>query len=167
VPYEGEGADKSSTPANSQLGDSSESAGEESYLPPSRVLNALGLSNSKGSSRLVTPDSSEPSTQDMMTSRPFTRSLSFEPGRPVLLIDNEGNEIGRGEIFQVDGRAQGKSLAESHICIIDVTELKVEKWRELPHPSEASGRTFQEAESRHGGVMRVAWDVVRLAPVAT
>ncbi|EMS55397.1 hypothetical protein TRIUR3_27485 [Triticum urartu] len=167
VPYEGEGADKSSTPANSQLGDSSESAGEESYLPPSRVLNALGLSNSKGSSRLVTPDSSEPSTQDMMTSRPFTRSLSFEPGRPVLLIDNEGNEIGRGEIFQVDGRAQGKSLAESHVCIIDVTELKVEKWRELPHPSEASGRTFQEAESRHGGVMRVAWDVVRLAPVAT
>ncbi|KAF7019820.1 hypothetical protein CFC21_032954 [Triticum aestivum] len=167
VPYEGEGADKSSTPANSQLGDSSESAGEESYLPPSRVLNALGLSNSKGSSRLVTPDSSEPSTQDMMTSRPFTRSLSFEPGRPVLLIDNEGNEIGRGEIFQVDGRAQGKSLAESHTCIIDVTELKVEKWRELPHPSEASGRTFQEAESRHGGVMRVAWDVVRLAPVAT
>ena len=63
-------ADKSSTPATSQLGDSSESAGEESYLPPSRVLNALGLSNSKGSSRLVTPDSSEPTTQDMMTSRP-------------------------------------------------------------------------------------------------
>ncbi|KAE8773744.1 nodulin homeobox-like [Hordeum vulgare] len=166
VPYEGEGADKSSTPATSQLGDSSESAGEESYLPPSRVLNALGLSNSKGSSRLLTPDSSEPSTQDMMTSRPFTRSLSFEPGRPVLLIDNEGNEVGRGEIFQVEGRAQGKSLAESHICIVDVTELKVEKWSELPHPSEASGRTFLEAESRHGGVMRVAWDVVRLAPVA-
>ncbi|XBI97334.1 hypothetical protein VPH35_017717 [Triticum aestivum] len=106
-------------------------------------------------------------TQDMMTSRPFTRSLSFEPGHPVLLIDKEGNEIDRGEIFQVEGRAQGKSLAESHICIIDVTELKVEKWREIPHPSEASGRTFQEAESRHGGVMRVAWDVVRLAPVAT
>lgn len=166
VPYEGEGADKSSTPATSQLGDSSESAGEESYLPPSRVLNALGLSNSKGSSRLLTPDSSEPSTQDMTTSRPFTRSLSFEPGRPVLLIDNEGNEVGRGEIFQVEGRAQGKSLAESHICIVDVTELKVEKWSELPHPSEASGRTFLEAESRHGGVMRVAWDVVRLAPVA-
>ena len=70
-------------------------------------------------------------------------------------------------MFQVEGRAQGKSLAESHICIIDVAELKVEKWRELRHPSEASGRTFQEAESRHGGVMRVAWDVVRLAPVAT
>ncbi|KAI4969068.1 hypothetical protein ZWY2020_046398 [Hordeum vulgare] len=135
VPYEGEGADKSSTPATSH-------------------------------SRLLTPDSSEPSTQDMTTSRPFTRSLSFEPGRPVLLIDNEGNEVGRGEIFQVEGRAQGKSLAESHICIVDVTELKVEKWSELPHPSEASGRTFLEAESRHGGVMRVAWAVGRLASVA-
>jgi hypothetical protein len=131
------------------------------------VLNALGIS--KGN-RLVTPDNNEPITQaefnqNIMTNRPFTRSFSLEPGRPVLLIDNEGNEIGRGEIFQVEGRAQGKSLTECHICIIDVTELKIEKWRELPHPSEASGRTFQEAESMHGGVMRVAWDVVRLAPV--
>ncbi|CAM0943776.1 unnamed protein product [Alopecurus aequalis] len=164
-PYEGENADKPSTPATSHFGDSSESAGEESYLPPARVLNALGIS--KGS-RL--PDTIEPTTQaefnqNIMTSRPFTRSFSFEPGRPVLLIDNEGNEIGKGEIFQVEGRAQGKSLMESNICIINVTELKIEKWRELPHPSEASGRTFQEAESRHGGVMRVAWDVARLAPV--
>ncbi|XP_047082074.1 nodulin homeobox-like [Lolium rigidum] len=167
-PYDGENADKPSTPASyspsSPSGDSSESAGEESYLPPSRVLRHIQ------GARAMTPDTSEPITQaelnqNIMTNRPFTRSFSFEPGRLVLLIDNEGNEIGRGEIFQVEGRAQGKSLLESHICIIDVTELKIEKWRELPHPSEASGRTFQEAESMHGGVMRVAWDVVRLAPV--
>jgi hypothetical protein len=164
-PYDGENADKPSTPATSSpSGDSSESAGEESYLPPSRVLRHIQ------GARAMTPDTSEPITQaelnqNIMTNRPFTRSFSFEPGRLVLLIDNEGNDIGRGEIFQVEGRAQGKSLLESHICIIDVTELKIEKWRELPHPSEASGRTFQEAESMHGGVMRVAWDVVRLAPV--
>jgi hypothetical protein len=159
VPYESENADMPSTPATSHFGDSSESAVKESYLPPSRVLNALGIS--KGN-RLVAPDTNDPTTQaefnqNIMMSHPFTRPLSFETGCPVLLIDNEGNAIGRGKIFQVEGGA--------HICTIDVTELKIEKWRELPHPSETSGRTFQEAESRHGGVMRVAWDVARLAPV--
>uniref|UniRef100_A0ACD5UQH8 Uncharacterized protein n=1 Tax=Avena sativa TaxID=4498 RepID=A0ACD5UQH8_AVESA len=163
--YDGENADKPSTPTTCHFGDSSESAGEESYLPPSRVLNDLGIS--KGN-RLVIPDTNDPTTQAEfnLTNRPFTRPFSFEPGRPVLLIDNEGNEIGKGEIFQVEGRAQGKGLVESHICIIDISELKIEKWRELPHPSEASGRTFQEAESMHGGVMRVAWDIARLTPVA-
>ncbi|XP_051192258.1 nodulin homeobox isoform X1 [Lolium perenne] len=159
VPYESENADMPSTPATSHFGDSSESAVKESYLPPSRVLNALGIS--KGN-RLVAPDTNDPTTQaefnqNIMMSHPFTRPLSFETGCPVLLIDNEGNAIGRGKIFQVEGGAQ--------ICTIDVMELKIEKWRELPHPSETSGRTFQEAESSHGGVMRVAWDVARLAPV--
>ncbi|KQJ87497.1 nodulin homeobox isoform X2 [Brachypodium distachyon] len=167
VPSEGENADKPSTPATSHFGDSSESAGEESYFPPPRVMNALGISKGNG---LLNPGTNDTTTQsefnqNIMTTRPFTRSYSLEPGRPVLLIDNEGNEIGRGEIFQVEGMAQGRSLTESRICIIDITELKIEKWRELPHPSEASGRTFQEAESRHGGVMRVAWDVIRIAPV--
>uniref|UniRef100_A0ACD5UBI8 Uncharacterized protein n=1 Tax=Avena sativa TaxID=4498 RepID=A0ACD5UBI8_AVESA len=164
-PYDGENADKPSTPTTCHFGDSSESAGEESYLPPSRMLNDLGIS--KGN-RLVIPDTNDPTTQAEfnLTNRSFTRPFSFEPGRPVLLIDNEGNEIGKGEIFQVEGRAQGKGLVESHICIIDISELKIEKWRELPHPSEASGRTFQEAESMHGGVMRVAWDIARLTPVA-
>ncbi|KAG8084861.1 hypothetical protein GUJ93_ZPchr0010g9833 [Zizania palustris] len=167
VPSEGENADKPSTPATPHLCDSSESAGEESYLPPARVMTALGMS--KGS-RFASPDSNETTsqaefTQNIMLNRPFTRYFSFEPGRLVLLIDNDGKEVGRGKIFQVEGRAQGKGLADNHICIVDVIELKIEKWRELPHPSEASGRTFQEAESRNGGVMRVAWDVIRLSPV--
>ncbi|XP_062230975.1 nodulin homeobox isoform X2 [Phragmites australis] len=169
VPSEGDNADKSSTPATPHLGESSESAGEDSYVPPARVMTALGIS--KASSRLVSPDSNELTlqaelSQNMMLSRPFTRSFSFEPGRLVLLMDSDGKEVGRGKIFQAEGRVQGKvSLVESRVCIVDVTELKIEKWRELPHPSEASGRTFQEAESRNGGVMRVAWDVVRLSPV--
>ncbi|XP_003578513.2 nodulin homeobox isoform X2 [Brachypodium distachyon] len=167
VPCEGDNADKPSTPATSHFGDSSESAGEESYFPPPRVMNALGISKGNGQLNQGTNDTTTQaeSNQNIMMSCPFTKSYSFELGRPVLLIDNQGNEIGRGEIFQVEGMAQGKSLTESHICIINITDLKIEKWRELPHPSEASGRTFQEAESRHGGVMRVAWDVIRLAPV--
>uniref|UniRef100_A0A0D9ZV44 Uncharacterized protein n=1 Tax=Oryza glumipatula TaxID=40148 RepID=A0A0D9ZV44_9ORYZ len=164
---EGENADKPSTPATPHHCDSSESAGEESYLPPARVMSALGIS--KGS-RFVSPDGNETTSQaefnqNIMLSRPFTRSFSFEPGRLVSLIDNDGKEVGRGKIFQVEGRLQGKALTDTRVCIVDVIELKIEKWRELPHPSEASGRTFQEAESRNGGVMRVAWDVIRLSPV--
>ncbi|KAJ1276605.1 hypothetical protein BS78_05G227600 [Paspalum vaginatum] len=160
APFEGENSDKPSTPATPHPGESSESAGEDSYLPPARVMNAL----SKG--RLLSPDSNELTLQaelspNMMLTRPFTRSFSFEPGRLVSLVDGDGKEVGRGKIFQVPG----KTPAESRVCVVDVTELRTEKWRELPHPSEASGRTFQEAEARNGGVMRVAWDVIRLSPV--
>lgn len=160
APFEGENSDKPSTPATPHLGESSESAGEDSYLPPARVMNAL----SKG--RLVSLDSNELTSQselspNMMLSRPFTRSFSFELGRLVSLVDSDGKEVGRGKIFQVPG----KSPAESRVCTVDITELMTEKWRELPHPSEASGRTFQEAEARNNGVMRVVWDVVRLSPV--
>uniref|UniRef100_A0A0D9WDK8 Nodulin homeobox n=1 Tax=Leersia perrieri TaxID=77586 RepID=A0A0D9WDK8_9ORYZ len=167
VQSEGENADKPSTPATPHLCDSSESAGEESYLPPARIMSALGIS--KGS-RFVSPDGIETTSQaefnqNIMLSRPFTRSFSFEPGRLVSLIDTDGKEVGKGKIFQVEGRAHGKNLADSRVCIVDVTELKIEKWRELPHPSEVSGRTFQEAESRNAGVMRVAWDIIRLSPV--
>jgi len=161
VPFEGENADKPSTPATPHLGESSESAGEDSYMPPARVMNAI----SKG--RLVSPDGNELTSQaefsqNMMLSRPFTRSFSFEPGRLVSLVDGDGKEVGRGKIFQAP---PVKSSAETRLCVVDVTELSIEKWRELPHPSEASGRTFQEAEVRNGGVIRVPWDVVRLAPV--
>ncbi len=136
-------------------------------MPPARVMSALGIS--KGS-RLVSPDGNETTSQaefnqNIMLSRPFTRSFSFEPGRLVSLIDNDGKEVGRGKIFLVEGSLLGKALTDTRVCIVDVIELKIEKWRELPHPSEASGRTFQEAESRNGGVMRVAWDVIRLSPV--
>ena len=158
-PFEGENADKPSTPATLQLGESSESAGEDNYLPPARVMNAL----SKG--RLVSPDSNEQTSQaelspNTMLIRPFTRSFSLEPGRLVSLVDSDGKEVGRGKVFQTPG----KSPAESRVCMVDVTELRTERWRELPHPSEASGRTFQEAEARNGGIMRVSWDVVRLSP---
>jgi hypothetical protein len=154
VPYEGEIADKPSTPGTAHLGESSESASEDSYLPPAKALTALAIS--KGS-RLVSPDSSE-------LSRPLTRSISFEPGRLVLLTDSDGKEVGKGKISLIEGIAQGRSL-DARVCTVDVTELSIEEWREVPHPSEVSGRTFQEAESKNGGVMRVVWDVSKLSLV--
>ena len=130
-------------------------------MPPARVMNAI----SKG--RLVSPDVNELTSQaefsqNMMLSRPFTRSFSFEPGRLVSLVDGDGKEVGRGKIVHPP---PVKSSMETRLCVVDVTELRIEKWRELPHPSEASGRTFQEAEVRNGGVIRVPWDAIRLAPV--
>lgn len=116
----------------------------------------------------MSPDSTEQTSQaelspnTTMMVRPFTRSFSLEPGRLVSLVDSDGKEVGRGKIFQ----APGKSPTESCVCVVDVTELRTEKWRELPHPSEAFGWTFQEAEARNGGIIRVSWDAVRLFPVA-
>ncbi|ONM27311.1 Nodulin homeobox [Zea mays] len=155
-----ENADKPSIP---HPGESSESAGEDNYLPPAGVMTAL----SKGGS-LLSPDSTEQTSQaelspnTTMMVRPFTRSFSLEPGRLVSLVDSDGKEVGRGKIFQ----APGKSTTKSCVCVVDVTELRTEKWRELPHPSEAFGWTFQEAEVRNGGIIRVSWDAVRLFPVA-
>ncbi|AQK48716.1 Putative homeodomain-like transcription factor superfamily protein [Zea mays] len=157
--FEGDNADKPSTP---HPGESSESAGEDNYIPPARVMTAP----SKG--RLVSPDGNEKTSQaelspNTMLIRPFTRSFSLEPGRLVSLVDSDGKEVGRGKIFQAPGKSPAP--VESRICTVDVTELRTEKWRELPHPSEASGRTFQEAEARNGGIMRVSWDSGRLLPV--
>ncbi|ONM27314.1 Nodulin homeobox [Zea mays] len=155
-----ENADKPSTP---HPGESSESAGEDNYLPPAGVMTAL----SKGGS-LLSRDSTEQMLQaelspnTTMMVRPFTRSFSLEPGRLVSLVDSDGKEVGRGMIFQ----APGKCPTESCVCVVDVVDLRTEKWRELPHPSEAFGWTFQEAEARNGGIIRVSWDAVRLFPVA-
>jgi hypothetical protein len=155
-----ENADKPSTP---HPGESSESAGEDNYLPPAGVMTAL----SKGGS-LLSRDSTEQTLQaelspnTTMMVRPFTRSFSLEPGRLVSLVDSDGKEVGRGMIFQVPG----KCPTESCVCVVDVADLRTEKWRELPHPSEAFGWTFQEAEARNGGIIRVSWDAVRLFPVA-
>jgi hypothetical protein len=65
--FEGDNADKPSTPATLHLGESSESAREDNYLPPARVMNAL----SKG--RLVSPDSNEQTVVHMVH---LTSSLS-------------------------------------------------------------------------------------------
>lgn len=91
------------------------------------------------------------------------RSHLFEPGQLVSMEDAEGNLVGKGQIIQVEGRWHGKSLEESGICIVDVTELKVEKWKEVQHPSDAAGHTFEEAMAKNSGTMWVAWDAARLA----
>ncbi|KAF2303815.1 hypothetical protein GH714_023637 [Hevea brasiliensis] len=41
-------------------------------------------------------------------------------------------------------------LEESEMCVVDITELKTERWVRLPHPSEATGSSFSEAEAKFG-----------------
>ncbi|XP_015575672.1 nodulin homeobox isoform X2 [Ricinus communis] len=83
--------------------------------------------------------------------------VQCKPGQYVVLVDKQGDEIGKGKVYQVQGKWYGKSLEESETCVVDVTELKAERWVRLPYPSEATGTSFSEAETKLG-VMRVLWD---------
>ncbi|KAJ9184038.1 hypothetical protein P3X46_007822 [Hevea brasiliensis] len=79
----------------------------------------------------------------------------YKPGQYVVLVDKQGEEIGKGKVCQVQGKWYGKSLEESEACVVDITELKAERWARLPHPSEATGSSFSEAEAKLGGRIRI------------
>ncbi|XP_074589357.1 nodulin homeobox isoform X2 [Curcuma longa] len=161
--------DKSSGPCSSHFCDSPESPTEENYAAPGRGISHQSISRTGSivtrSARCEDMDMSTPtdfvhrSQQNQAPLRPHL----FEPGQLVSMEDAEGNLVGKGQIIQVEGRWHGKSLEESGICIVDVTELKVEKWKEVQHPSDAAGHTFEEAMAKNSGMMWVAWDAARLA----
>ncbi|XVF70907.1 hypothetical protein PTKIN_Ptkin11bG0200200 [Pterospermum kingtungense] len=83
--------------------------------------------------------------------------VQCKPGQFVVLVDGRGEEIGKGKVHQVQGKWCEKSLEESGTCVVDVVDLKADRWVKLPHTSEATGTTFEEAEKTLG-VMRVMWD---------
>ncbi|KAK7261438.1 hypothetical protein RIF29_27749 [Crotalaria pallida] len=82
-------------------------------------------------------------------------------GEKVMLIGGDGEDVGRGKVFQVHGNWYGKNLEQSVTCVVEVSELKVDQALRLPYPSELAGTSFVEAE-RKLGVMRVLWDLQRL-----
>lgn len=87
-------------------------------------------------------------------------------GQLVVLLDGQGEEIGSGRVHQVYGKWTGRNLEESGTCAVDVVELKAERWAPLPHPSEAAGSSFGEAEAKLG-VMRVLWDTNKMYGLRT
>ncbi|KAF5447022.1 hypothetical protein F2P56_032607 [Juglans regia] len=87
--------------------------------------------------------------------------VQCRPGQFVVLVDVKGEEIGKGKVYQVHGNWYGKNLEELERCVVDVNELKAERGAKLPYPSEATGSSFDEAESKLG-VMRVLWDANRI-----
>ncbi|KAJ6680245.1 NODULIN HOMEOBOX [Salix purpurea] len=86
-----------------------------------------------------------------------SESVQCKPGQLVVLVDGQGEEIGKGKVYQVQGKWYGRMLEGSGMCVVDVIELKTGKWARLPYPSETTGMSFDEAEQKIG-VMRVLWD---------
>ncbi|MED6152757.1 hypothetical protein PIB30_095064 [Stylosanthes scabra] len=87
--------------------------------------------------------------------------LQCNAGQVVVIVDAVGDEVGKGKVFQMYGKWYEKSLEESSTCVVDVSELKIDKGSRLPYPSVATGNTFLEAEMKFG-VMRVQWDLNRV-----
>ncbi|CAJ2660809.1 unnamed protein product [Trifolium pratense] len=83
------------------------------------------------------------------------------PGQHVVLVGVQGEEIGKGKVFQSHGMWNGKTLEELATCVVDVCELRVDKGLRLPYSSEATGTTFAEAQTKFG-VMRVLWDLNKI-----
>lgn len=96
--------------------------------------------------------------------RVVAESVDFSPaeGQYVMLVDEQGEEIGKGKVYQVHGKWYGRNLEEElGTCVVDIIELKSERWARLPHPCEATGTSFDQAEKKLG-VMRVLWDSNKL-----
>ncbi|KAH6813999.1 hypothetical protein C2S51_023017 [Perilla frutescens var. frutescens] len=101
--------------------------------------------------------------EDLGTSRASPRDIatsgmSFEPGQYVMLVDERAEEVGKGEVFQVSGHWCGRNLDQSGMCVVDIDELSVDRFSNLPHPVEATGNSFYQAEKRLG-LIRVLWDL--------
>ncbi|XP_052211563.1 nodulin homeobox isoform X2 [Diospyros lotus] len=139
--------------------DSAESPAEDVYMSSSTRgthPNRIGESPSKIGSR----EKSETGLAEFVdiASAGFVHCA---PGQHVVLVDGQREEIGKGKVHQVQGRWFGRNLEESNACVVDVIELKAERWTSLPHPGEATGTSFDEAEQKLGS-MRVLWDSNKL-----
>jgi hypothetical protein len=81
-------------------------------------------------------------------------------GDTVSLRGNDDAEMAVGTITQVEGSWQRCNLEDEKLCVVEVSELKVEKTTKLPFPASVTGacKSFEEAETL-GGVSRVPWDI--------
>ena len=55
----------------------------------------------------------------------------------------------------------GRNLEESGLCVVDVDHLKADILSSLPHPCDATGTSFSQAEQILGR-KRVLWDSGKL-----
>ncbi|KAA8549222.1 hypothetical protein F0562_000906 [Nyssa sinensis] len=139
--------------------DSPESPVEDNYVPSTaRGTHQSGIGES--SLRIGINEKSETVLADLIDIAP-AEFVQYEPGQFVVLLDGQGEQIGKGKVVQVQGKWLGRNLGESEICVVDVIELKAERWVRLPHPCEATGTSFAEAEKKLG-LMRVLWDSNKL-----
>ncbi|KAJ9543447.1 hypothetical protein OSB04_023154 [Centaurea solstitialis] len=90
-----------------------------------------------------------------------TSSFRREHGQQVMLTNDQQEEIGKGKIHLANGIWFGRNLEESGLCVVDVNDLKVDLSTDLPHPCDATGTTFGQAEQILGR-KRVLWDSSKL-----
>ncbi|KAL1188399.1 Nodulin homeobox [Cardamine amara subsp. amara] len=132
---------------NNSSGDLPESPGDENtwqQKPTTPFIDQTGSINPKTGENLMR--SSEE---------------GIKQGQHVRLMDERGDEIGKGLVVRTDGEWYGLSLETRQVCVVEVMELSGSyDWSKklIPYGSDDVGRTFGEATSRFG-VMRVAWDV--------
>ncbi|KAL9683749.1 hypothetical protein QQ045_021174 [Rhodiola kirilowii] len=139
--------------------------GSASGLYDSPESPAEGINGSSASARgsktpKITTENSAP------LASPAEGHHAWELGHIVLLINEQGDEIGKGKIHQLQGEWFNRKLVESCTCIIEVTELAgdVSKDSRVPFPSEVTGVTFEETVKKLGA-MCVVWDVRKLRPL--
>ncbi|XVE50866.1 hypothetical protein DITRI_Ditri01bG0198400 [Diplodiscus trichospermus] len=114
-------------------------------------------SNTKGTRSMSRMNTSENPEAPEFVDLGGAEYVQRKPGQFVVFVDGRGEEIGKGKVHQVQGKWCGKNLEESGTCVVDVVDLKADRWVKLPYPSEATGTSFEEAENKIG-VMRVMWD---------
>lgn len=110
--------------------------------------------------RIASGDNPESSLAEAIDDGP-PEFVQFKAGQSVVLVDAQGEEVGKGKVFQVRGKWHEKSLDESETCVVDVCELKADKGLGLPYPSEFTGTSFADTVKKIG-VMRVLWDSNKL-----
>ncbi|KAK9137032.1 hypothetical protein Sjap_007626 [Stephania japonica] len=164
--------DKSAGSGQGNDYDSPESPSDEYYVPSTSARRGnnqatpkLGVTLRSGNHEtpaVAATDSGDLTAQEaMQTNCTTSQCVQHEPGQSVSLLDKERRVVANGKVYQVEGSWHGNSLDESGKCVVDVIELKVDRWKRLPYPSEAAGTTFHDAETKNG-VMRVAWDAKRM-----
>lgn len=89
------------------------------------------------------------------------RFVQCEVGQFVSLRNDVGEEVAQGIVFQVEGIWHGRKLDEQGLCVVEIKKLSVERWARLPHPSDISGNTFEEAESLNSKML-VVWDTHKI-----
>jgi len=82
----------------------------------------------------------------------------WKGGEVVNLRGMDGEEMAVGVVTQATGAWQGLNLEDQNLCLVQVSDLKVDKATKLPFPFPPTGSSFEEAETLVGKP-RVAWDV--------
>ncbi|KAL7112788.1 hypothetical protein ACP275_04G023300 [Erythranthe tilingii] len=85
----------------------------------------------------------------------------FEAGQYVILVGEKAETIGKAKVFQIGGNWCSSDLDASGLCVVDIMELLIDRYAQLPHPVDATGYSFDQAKRRLGRML-VLWDLNKL-----